>query len=63
MIFSLLFILMMSFQVSLFMNHEKIAIDDLWTGGGERPDLLRFESVLQNISTYFFDKDYMTKDL
>jgi len=54
---------MMSLQVSIFMNHEKIDLDDLWTGGGERSDLLRFESVSENISTYFYDKDYMTKDL
>jgi len=63
MMLPLLFILMMSLQVSIFMNHEKIDLDDLWTGGGERSDLLRFESVSENISTYFYDKDYMTKDL
>ena len=54
---------MLSFQVSLFMNHEKIDIDDLWTGGGEKSYLLRFESVSENIATYFFDQDHMTQDL
>jgi hypothetical protein len=63
MMLPLLFILMMSLQVSLFMDHEKIDIHDLWSAGGDRSGLLYFTSVPEHIFTHFCDKDYMTKDL
>jgi ABC-type enterochelin transport system permease subunit len=63
MMLPLLFILMMSLQVSLFMDHEKIDIHDLWSADGDRSDLLYFESVPEHISNSFCDMDYMTKDL
>ena len=63
MMLPLLFILMMSLQVSLFMDHEKIDIHDLWSAGGDRSDLLYFASVPEHISTHFCDKDYMSKYL
>ena len=63
MMLPLLFILMMSLQVSLFMDYEKIDIHDLWSADGDRSDLLYFASVPEHISTHFCDKDYMTKYL